>query len=40
MHVFIIGTSIVNGAPAVDRVDPDILKLSDIFCVNEIEVAH
>ncbi|XP_023246674.1 ribokinase isoform X2 [Copidosoma floridanum] len=31
------GTSIVNGAPAVKNVDPDVLKLADIFCVNETE---
>ncbi|XP_011504248.1 PREDICTED: ribokinase-like [Ceratosolen solmsi marchali] len=31
------GTSIVNGAPAVSNVDPNIFKLSDIFCVNETE---
>ncbi|KAJ8673600.1 hypothetical protein QAD02_004862 [Eretmocerus hayati] len=31
------GTSIVNGAPAVNNVDPDILRLADIFCVNETE---
>ncbi|XP_001600273.1 ribokinase [Nasonia vitripennis] len=31
------GISIVNGAPAVKSVHPDILKLADIFCVNETE---
>lgn len=33
------GISIVNGAPAVKSVHPDILKLADIFCVNETEVS-
>lgn len=33
-----IGLSIVNGAPALENFDPEILKLSDIFCVNETEV--
>ncbi|XP_063976890.1 ribokinase-like [Diachasmimorpha longicaudata] len=31
------GISIVNGAPAVANVDPEILKNCDIFCVNETE---
>ncbi|XP_058789808.1 ribokinase-like [Phymastichus coffea] len=31
------GVSIVNGAPAMQNVHPDIFKLSDIFCVNETE---
>jgi len=31
------GTSIVNGAPAIKNVNPDILRLADIFCVNETE---
>lgn len=32
------GLSIVNGAPAMENVDPEILRLCDIFCVNETEV--
>lgn len=31
------GLSIVNGAPAVENVDLEILRLCDIFCVNETE---
>ncbi|XP_032677750.1 ribokinase-like [Odontomachus brunneus] len=31
------GLSIVNGAPAIESVDPKILQLCDIFCVNETE---
>ncbi|XP_071858865.1 ribokinase [Bombus fervidus] len=31
------GLSIVNGAPATENVHPDLWKLCDIFCVNEIE---
>ncbi|KAK2576297.1 hypothetical protein KPH14_005662 [Odynerus spinipes] len=31
------GLSIVNGAPAVENVDPEIFELCDIFCVNETE---
>ncbi|XP_068967607.1 ribokinase [Bombus flavifrons] len=31
------GLSIVNGAPAKENVHPDLWKLCDIFCVNEIE---
>ncbi|XP_014475597.1 PREDICTED: ribokinase-like [Dinoponera quadriceps] len=31
------GLSIVNGAPAMESVDPEILQLCDIFCVNETE---
>ncbi|XP_033216965.1 ribokinase-like [Belonocnema kinseyi] len=31
------GISIVNGAPAVKSIDPEILSLADIFCVNETE---
>ncbi|KAG7205384.1 hypothetical protein KM043_007379 [Ampulex compressa] len=31
------GLSIVNGAPAVENLDPEILKLCDIFCLNETE---
>lgn len=31
------GLSIVNGAPAVENPDPEILRLCDIFCVNETE---
>ncbi|GAB1866863.1 Ribokinase [Camponotus japonicus] len=31
------GLSIINGAPALENFDPEILKLSDIFCVNETE---
>ncbi|XP_024886355.1 ribokinase-like [Temnothorax curvispinosus] len=31
------GLSIVNGAPALKNPDPEILKLCDIFCVNETE---
>lgn len=34
-----IGLSIVNGAPAAENVHPDLWKLCDIFCVNEIEVS-
>lgn len=33
-----IGLSIVNGAPALENPDPEILRLCDIFCVNETEV--
>lgn len=33
-----IGLSIVNGAPALKNLDPEILRLCDIFCVNEMEV--
>ncbi|EFN66436.1 Ribokinase [Camponotus floridanus] len=31
------GFSIINGAPALKNFDPEILKLSDLFCVNETE---
>ncbi|XP_031843805.1 ribokinase [Nomia melanderi] len=31
------GLSIINGAPAMEHVDPEILSLCDIFCVNETE---
>ncbi|KZC07401.1 PREDICTED: ribokinase-like [Dufourea novaeangliae] len=31
------GLSIVNGAPAMEHVDYDLLSLCDIFCVNETE---
>ena len=31
------GISIVNGAPAVENVDSELLELCDIFCVNETE---
>ncbi|XP_011875662.1 PREDICTED: ribokinase-like [Vollenhovia emeryi] len=31
------GLSIVNGAPALEDPDPNILRLCDIFCVNETE---
>ncbi|XP_011163536.1 ribokinase [Solenopsis invicta] len=31
------GLSIVNGAPALENPDPEILRLCDIFCVNETE---
>ncbi|XP_050573182.1 ribokinase-like [Bombus affinis] len=31
------GLSIVNGAPATENVHPDLWKLCDIFCVNEME---
>ncbi|XP_046619210.1 ribokinase-like [Neodiprion virginianus] len=31
------GLSILNGAPAIQNPDPDLLKLCDIFCVNETE---
>ncbi|XP_076160066.1 ribokinase [Ptiloglossa arizonensis] len=31
------GLSIVNGAPAVENVDSELLSLCDIFCVNERE---
>ncbi|KAL6260084.1 hypothetical protein P5V15_007623 [Pogonomyrmex californicus] len=31
------GLSIVNGAPALKNPDPEILRLCDIFCVNEME---
>jgi len=34
----VIGLSIVNGAPALKNPDPEILRLCDIFCVNEMEV--
>ncbi|XP_076662309.1 ribokinase [Halictus rubicundus] len=31
------GVSIVNGAPAMEHVDEELLSLCDIFCVNETE---
>ncbi|PBC29603.1 ribokinase [Apis cerana] len=31
------GLSIVNGAPAMKNIDLELLKLCDIFCVNELE---
>lgn len=31
------GLSILNGAPAVQNPDPELLKLCDIFCINETE---
>ncbi|XP_048507800.1 bifunctional ribokinase/ribose-5-phosphate isomerase A-like [Athalia rosae] len=31
------GLSILNGAPAQQNIDPELLKLCDIFCVNETE---
>ncbi|EFN80282.1 ribokinase isoform X2 [Harpegnathos saltator] len=31
------GLSIVNGAPAIESVDPEILRSCDIFCANETE---
>lgn len=34
---FFIGCKIVNGAPAYSNCDQNILKLADIFCVNESE---
>ena len=36
------GTSIVNGAPAmsINDIDMDILRIADIFCVNEVEVGY
>lgn len=30
--------SIVNGSPAVENIDPEIFRLCDVFCVNEVEV--
>lgn len=36
-HVY-AGLSIVNGAPAMKEPDEEILKLCDIFCINETEV--
>lgn len=43
-HIFnnrnVTGLSIVNGAPSVENVDPEILKLCDIFCINETEVCE
>lgn len=35
-----IGLSIVNGAPAMKNIDLELLKLCDIFCVNELEVLN
>nr|XP_034189816.1 ribokinase-like [Osmia lignaria] len=31
------GLSIVNGAPVTKKIDPELLKLCDVFCVNETE---
>lgn len=36
--IFVLGITIVNGAPGVSDLDPEILQICDIFCVNEIEV--
>ncbi|RZC41388.1 ribokinase [Asbolus verrucosus] len=33
------GTSILNGAPALNKYDPELLTLPTIFCVNETEAA-
>ena len=30
----------MNGAPGVPDVNPEILKLADIFCINESEVSY
>lgn len=35
--MFFIGCKIVNGAPAYSHCHQNILKLADIFCVNESE---
>ncbi|CAG2065850.1 unnamed protein product [Timema podura] len=31
------GVSIVNAAPAIENPDPQLMKLCDVFCVNETE---
>ncbi|CAL7943195.1 unnamed protein product [Xylocopa violacea] len=31
------GLSIINGAPATEKIDSELLRLCDIFCVNETE---
>lgn len=37
IHIY-LGLSIVNGAPAMEDPDEEILKHCDIFCINETEV--